>query len=499
MHPFTPEKLLPTSTTVTFTSNAVASRQPRAPLAPRRRGGWQAFLALGLSLFLSQGIIATTPVQAQGKSASAQADRRNDVVRAVEALAPSVVSISTEQLVRSGPFGGGQSLFDYFQGLEPKERLERASLGTGVIITPQGHILTNEHVIRGAARVTATLNDDREVECEVIGSDPDNDLAVLKMIKPGAIQPARLGTSNDLMIGESVIAIGNPYGLSQTVTTGVVSANYRSFRVEDKVYRNFIQTDAAINPGNSGGPLLNIRGEVIGINSAIYGNAQGLGFAIPIDKAKRVLADLIQYGQRQPAWIGLEVQEEPMQTSGRSGRRGGSVPVTVVAVHRGSPAEKAGLRPGDRIVSLDKGRVDSVEDYYATVRQLGVNDELVMTIERTRGAQSQVKVRTIGFPEELIEQLIGNKLGIKVVGLNETLARQYQLNTAEGLLISEVKRGSVLGAIGIQPGDVIRKANGALTNEEKDLKEALVRGWDRGGVMLAIQRGRLIYNVPTRF
>lgn len=461
------------------------------------------FQRLGLCVCLGLSLFAVIPpahaqTSAGGAASAASADRRSDVVRAVEGVASAVVSISTEQLVRSGPFGGGQSLFDYFQGLEPKQRLERASLGTGVIINAQGNILTNEHVIRGAARVTATLTDDREVECEVIGSDPDNDLAVLKMIKPGNIRPARLGTSNDLMIGETVIAIGNPYGLSQTVTTGVVSANYRSFRVQDKIYRNFIQTDTAINPGNSGGPLINIRGEVIGINTAIYGNAQGLGFAIPIDKAKRVLADLIQFGERQAAWLGLEVQEEPLQTDGRGDRRGSTVPVMIQTVYRGSPAEKAGLKAGDRIVALDKGRVNDVEDYYATVRQLGANDELVVTVERAQGAQTQLRVKATAFPEELLEQLIGNKLGIKVEALNQTLARQYQLNTAEGLLISEVRRGSVLGGIGIQPGDVIRKANGMLTNTEKDLRDALVRGWDRRGVVLAVQRGRVIYSVPVQ-
>lgn len=441
---------------------------------------------------------APSPVASERTAPSplATVERRSEVVRAVEAVGAAVVSISTEQVVRGGPFFGGRSLSDFFQNIEPQERLERASLGTGVIIDNKGHVLTNEHVIRGAARVTVTLTDDREIECEVIGSDPDNDLAVLRMNNPSNLRPARLGISSDLMIGETVIAIGNPYGLSQTVTTGVVSANYRSFRVDDKVYRNFIQTDAAINPGNSGGPLINIRGEVIGINTAIYGNAQGLGFAIPVDKARKVMADLIQFGQRQPAWVGLEVAEEARQLSRTRAGEGANVLVT--RVYPGSPAERAGVQVGDRIVSLDKGKVSDVEDYFATVRQLGAGDELTFTVERGKGAQTQLKVRGVPFPEPLLDELVGTRLGIKVETLNAQLARQYQLSTAEGLLITEVRRNGALGTIGVQPGDVIRKANGIVTPSEKELKEALIRGWGRKGVVLLIQRGRLIYNIPVQ-
>lgn len=437
------------------------------------------------------------PAQVSAAAPVQSVERRDAVVRAVEAVGPAVVSISTEQLVRGGPFGNARSLFDYFQGLEPQERLERASLGTGVIIDAKGHILTNEHVIRGAARVTATLTDDREIDCEVIGSDPDNDLAVLRMVKPGNIRAARLGSSSDLMIGETVIAIGNPYGLSQTVTTGVVSANFRSFRAENRIYRNFIQTDAAINPGNSGGPLLNIRGELIGINTAIYGNAQGLGFAIPIDKAKRVVDDLIQFGTRQPAWIGLEVQEDATQLDRRGGRQPNALPVVVTGVYDGSPAALAGVKVGDRLMVLDKGKVSDIEDYLATIRQLGAGDEVLITLDR-KGTAKQITVKSTAFPDALIDRIIGEKLGIRLEALTPALAKQYQLMTTEGLMITEVRRGSALGAIGVQPGDVIRKANGVLTNAEKELRTALTRGWGRKGVVLAIQRGRLIYNVPVQ-
>ncbi len=183
------------------------------------------------------------------------------------------------------------------------------SLGSGVIIDGEkGLILTNAHVIQKAGTIKVVLQDEREFEARIVGADPDSDLAVLKIDSKDRLPAIKMGNSDDLMIGETVIAIGNPFGFSHTVTTGVISAINRSIRAQDRVYHDFIQIDASINPGNSGGPLLNINGDLIGINTAIYAKAQGIGFAIPIGKARKIISDLIQYGEVIHAWIGITVQ-----------------------------------------------------------------------------------------------------------------------------------------------------------------------------------------------
>ncbi|MBW2175211.1 MAG: trypsin-like peptidase domain-containing protein, partial [Deltaproteobacteria bacterium] len=236
----------------------------------------------------------------------ADVPRENAVVKAVKNVSPAVVNISSEYEVvkRSNPFFdfGLDPFFDSFfkDFFEPnyKRRYKRNSLGSGVIIDgTRGYILTNEHVIARSAKITVLLRDERELEAELVGAAPDFDLAVLRIQSKEPLPAIQMGNSDDLMIGETVIAIGNPFGFSNTVTTGVISALNRSIQAESRTYRDFIQTDASINPGNSGGPLLNINGDLIGINTAIYSKAQGIGFAIPINKAKRVVDDLIRYGE----------------------------------------------------------------------------------------------------------------------------------------------------------------------------------------------------------
>ncbi|MFQ6672043.1 MAG: S1C family serine protease, partial [Candidatus Tectimicrobiota bacterium] len=230
--------------------------------------------------------------------------RRTPVVKAVERVGPAVVNISTEEIVPSGgpfirfrePFF--EEFFQQFYELFPQRDVKRQSLGSGVIINPDGYILTNAHVISRATRIRATLIDNRDFEATLVGADTKTDLAVIKIDADDPLPVAPTGSSRNLLIGEPIIAIGNPFGLSHSVTTGVISALHRNIRGRSgRIYADFIQIDASINPGNSGGPLVNIHGEVIGINSAIYQRAEGIGFAIPIDKTKRIVDDLIAYGQ----------------------------------------------------------------------------------------------------------------------------------------------------------------------------------------------------------
>ena len=239
-------------------------------------------------------------------------------MQAVRKVSPAVVNISSvyEVRKRTGPFSGfGANPFfeEFFKDFfDPRfeRRQQYTSLGSGVIIDgKKGLILTNAHVIQKTATIKVMLQDEREFEAKIVGADPDSDLAVLKIDSENQLPDVTMGNSDDLMIGETVIAIGNPFGFSHTVTTGVISALNRSIRTEDRVYNDFIQIDASINPGNSGGPLLNINGDLIGINTAIYAKAQGIGFAIPISKARKIISDLIQYGEVKQAWIGIIVQD----------------------------------------------------------------------------------------------------------------------------------------------------------------------------------------------
>jgi len=241
-----------------------------------------------------------------------EGNRRSPVVLVAEKASLAVVSIfSTQEVERQeNPFSGNPLFEDFFRDFFepfPQRRTER-SLGSGVVIRPDGYILTNEHVVLQSGKVQIQLADDRKLNARLVGADSDSDLAVLKVDEAKALPHLPLGTSDDLMIGETVIAIGNPFGLSHTVTTGVVSAVNRSLNTGERTYYDFIQTDASINPGNSGGPLLNIKGDLIGINTAIYGKAQGIGFAIPISRAKRIVEELISHGAVDSPWIGIATQ-----------------------------------------------------------------------------------------------------------------------------------------------------------------------------------------------
>ena len=287
------------------------------------------------------------------------ASRRSPVVQMVEKVSPAVVYIGTVQVVETR-FRQRNAFDDFFFGPR-EERRAVEGLGSGVIIDASGIIVTNEHVIRGASEIHVVLADGRQIDADVIGSDAENDLAVLKVATKAPLPVAKLGTSADLMIGESVVAIGSPLGLKKTVTVGVVSALGRTIRNEDRVYNDFIQTDASINPGNSGGPLLNIDGEIIGINSAVIASAQNIGFAIPADKVHRIVTELTQVGKVRPAWVGVDVQPLTLDLARRLGwdRTYGSL---VVNVEAGSPAESAGIQRGDIIVAVGSTQIEDADD-----------------------------------------------------------------------------------------------------------------------------------------
>ncbi|MBW2407276.1 MAG: trypsin-like peptidase domain-containing protein, partial [Deltaproteobacteria bacterium] len=318
----------------------------------------------------------------------AQNLRESAVVKAIQKVSPAVVNVSSEFEVRKrvNPFygfgmdPGFESFFrDFFDpGFEQKYK--RSSLGSGVIIDgKRGFILTNKHVIVKSSTITVALKDGREFKAQIIGADPDSDLAVLSIASKGDLPAIEMSNSNNLMIGETVIAIGNPFGFSNTVTTGVISAINRSIKVDDTFYHDFIQTDASINPGNSGGPLLNIYGELIGINTAIYAKAQGIGFAIPINKARRIVTDLIKYGEVIPAWIGVTVQnldDELAQYLNATAVKG----VLVKKIETSGPAFKAGIQVGDIIQSIEPRNILSQNDFNTAMSNISAGETINIKI-----------------------------------------------------------------------------------------------------------------------
>ncbi len=419
-----------------------------------------------IAFMLASTFCATAPL-----FASPLPSRRSEVVEVVEKVAPAVVNIAAEQTVRRA-----RSVFDqFFFGLDPRPA---KSLGSGVIIDPKGIILTNDHVISGASRIVATTKTGQELACEVIGSDADNDLAVLRVKKPGAPLPTiKMGTSSDLLIGETVVAIGNPFGLTNTVTAGVLSALGRSVPGENqRVYNDFIQIDAPINPGNSGGPVVNVQGDMIGVATAIIGGAQGIGFAIPVDRARRIVSDLVKFGHVKPVWVGLHGRT--VASRGEEGRAKG---FRIRSVDPGSPAERAGIRPGDQIVAVDSTPIDSQESFETTLS--------------TRGPGRPMKIVLKGGSGERTVTLSGQDppadYGVRILrglGMSVRPARG-------GLRISIVDARGAAAQAGLESGDTLLALNGTAVADTDDVNKVLSRDQSRNTLVMVVGRGSWEYTL----
>jgi len=426
-------------------------------------------------------------------TAFAAVERENAVVRAVRKISPAVVNIGTEAPVQSenNPFAD-DPLFNWFfrDFYEPRQKrrtIQRQSLGSGVIIDGnRGFILTNNHVIAQAGRITVTLNDEREFEAQVVGADQDSDLAILRIDSKSPLPAVEMGDSGDLMIGEDVIAIGNPFGFSHTVTRGVISALNRSIRAEDTTYHDFIQTDASINPGNSGGPLLNINGDLIGINTAIYARAQGIGFAIPINKARRVVSDLIQYGEVSEIWLGVTVQEVSESVAQYLG-----VPpyqgVLVRKVDPDSPAQKAGIREGDVLTAIGGIQMHSVADFNAALRGYS-SGETARVILLRQGKTQKCDIRVAAFPQDRAAEMAFALLGVQVRDTQD----------GSGVAIARVQPQSFLAQVGVRPGDVILQIDETPTQRVADFERAAIRYRNKGSVVILLQRGKRAYYITVK-
>ena len=404
---------------------------------------------------------------------SVEDSRRSPIVRAVEQIGPSVVNISAERLVQRRA-----TLFQEYFGV-PGDRGRRSeSLGSGVVLDASGIVVTNDHVVSGASRIFVTTSDGRELEAEVLGADADNDLAVLKVDGKG-LKPVRLGTTGDLMIGETAIAVGNPFGLSNTVTTGIVSALQRTVRGETRTYTDFIQTDAAINPGNSGGALCNVLGELIGINTAIVGGANTIGFAIPVERVRRIVDDLLRFGEVKPVWVGVRGATVTPER-GRPSARG--LGMRVRSVYPASPAEEAGLEPGDVVVSLNGRPVESREDFDTLLASVPPGQSV--SVEARRGGElRKLSLGVARAPEDLGLEVLRREIGISVA------------QARGGLFLTSVARESPADRKGLERGDSLLAVNGKRVSTLDDVARAVERGWGRSGLVLVVGRGGYAYTL----
>ena len=407
------------------------------------------------------------------------AQRRTPIVVVAHNVLPSVVNIQTEATIRRRSVDPFLDPFGFFGG--GREQTSQ-SLGSGFVWLSDGIIVTNNHVVEGASRITVNFSDGTLLPARVLGVDPDSDLAVLRVDGKNFVA-APIGTSADLMIGESVIAVGNPFGLSGTVTTGVLSALGRSVpsETQGRTYTDFIQTDASINPGNSGGPLLNIEGRVIGINVAIYAQAQNIGFAIPVDRAKKVIQDLLRFGEVHSAWIGAvtaTLTPEEAKRRGENTQRG----AIVVRVFDDSPASRAGVRAGDIITAVAGKSVDSREAFSTYTSTLASGQNVSLTIDRDGAAQT-AQVRPADPPADL-----GLRMLREVAGL--TVADERR-----AVVIDNVTSGTRAAEIGLQAGDLIVGVNGVEVTSTRDANTQLLRGAERSSIVLSVARGRYVYNL----
>ena len=438
---------------------------------------------------------------------SALGDLRSEspVVIAVQKVSDAVVNISSEYEVQSSgtPFSGLRQdpFYDYFfrDFFEPgfRRNVKRSSLGSGVIIDgSRGFVLTNAHVIAKSGTIHVLLKDNREFEAKIVGADNESDLAVLKLSLEEELPSVEMGNSDDLLIGETVIAIGNPFGFSNSVTTGVVSALNRTIRTEDVIYHDFIQTDASINPGNSGGPLLNINGELIGINTAIYANAQGLGFAIPISKARRIINDLIKYGEVVQAWIGLSPQTLDNQLSDYLSVEG-KTGVLVTSVFPNGPADQAGITVGDIIVSLENRPISSREDYQSALKIFAAGDTISVKYLH-KGRLLNTDIRASLFPPESALDLAYELYGIHVSNIVAKNRNWRQSRSVDGVLITTVAPNTYLARIGVSSGDIIHAIDEMTISNMEDFKKAVVKYRLKNTVVLLIERSGRLYNVTVK-
>lgn len=419
---------------------------------------------------------------AQNAQDNDRARRRSPVVEVFEKSRDAVVNISTTKVIRYESLryeSVFDSMFDMGRPLTREQRVQ--SVGSGFLVHPSGYIVTNYHVIAQTSDCNVIFADKHQKKAQVVAFDADHDLAVLKIDADAPLPYVPLGHSDDIMIGETVVAIGNPLGLQHTVTTGIVSALDREIQFNNElVYSGLIQTDAAINPGNSGGPLLNINGELIGVNSAIRGDAQNVGFAIPVDKLWDLLPGMLDIERRQRVSFGLRVSGQKAEVS---------------EVRADSPAARSGLKAGDHIAKFDGQDIKNGIDYYVHLLDRKPGDTVALTVDRG-GKSVNVKVAIEVVPPPDGEKLAADKLGLVLIPVPSNIKRRLDLQDDFGLMVKDVADDCPARRY-IAPGDLIVQMNQTPITSLTDAGLALEK-LDRGDA-ISIVGYRLRRDTPIRW
>ena len=404
-----------------------------------------------------------------------------------EQVRPAVVNIRTEKTVEGAgrmfrhfqrgpgePDDPFRDFFDRFFGEGPQRQFKQRSLGSGFIIDEGGYVVTNNHVVEAADEITVKLSNEKEYDATVVGKDPNTDLALIRLKDAKDLPALPLGDSDAIKVGEWVIAVGSPFGLEHTVTAGIISAKGRV--IGSGPYDDYLQTDASINPGNSGGPLINMKGEVIGINTAIIASGQGIGFAIPINLARGILKQLRESGEVTRGWLGVAIQdltEEIAEYYGLKEKKG----VLVTEVFKGDPADRAGIRSKDIIIAINGEPVDSSRELTGRIASIPPGKESTITVLRD-GKEESFKVMIAkrdddrlvsGMPSE--EKV--DDLGIRVAELTPEAAERFQIPEMEGVLVADVDPQGKAADAGLLPGDVIKEINHRPTRTVADYDAAI--------------------------
>lgn len=422
-----------------------------------------------------------------------------DFVELAKHNKPTVVNVSTAKVIRpqaptrrapSNPFGGDpfEDFFDHFFNGAPQRPYTSRSLGSGFIISEDGYILTNYHVVAGADEVKVKLSDSREFKATVKGWDDKLDLALVKISTKDHLPVAKLGDSDKTEVGEWVIAIGSPFGLGQTVTAGIVSAKERV--IGSGPYDDYIQTDASINPGNSGGPLINTSGEVVGINTAIVAGGQGIGFAIPINMAKTIISQLKEKGKVTRGWLGVVIQSITPDLAKSFGLKG-EAGALVSEVVKGSPADKSSLKNGDIITEFNGRKIREMNELPRLVAVTPVGSKVKVTIIR----KGKILHKTVTI--ETMKEGAGEgrsavakeKVGITIAPITPEMAAKMGIKETSGVVVTEVVPGSAAEEAGIAAGDVLKEVDGVEITTVAEF-ENVVSSYKKGSVMrLLLQRG----------
>ncbi len=391
-----------------------------------------------------------------------------------EKVGPAVVNISTEKTVNGGrrmfryfgrdPFGGDDDrmddFFKRFFGEDPHRKFKQRSLGSGFIIDSQGYIVTNNHVVENADKIKVILSDERELGAEVVGRDPNTDIALIRVQSADKLPFVSLGDSDAIRVGQWVVAIGNPFGLDHTVTAGIVSAKGRV--IGSGPYDDFIQTDASINPGNSGGPLLNMEGKVIGINTAIIASGKGIGFAIPINLARPIIAQLKQSGEVVRGWLGVTIKDLPKDLAEYLGV-GDARGALVIDVVPGDPAQRAGIKSKDVVVAVNGKKINDSHDLTAIIAGIPVGETARVTIIRD-GSQKDFTVKVGKRPDsrKIAKRSPSRQeggLGMRVSDLSAEAAERLGTPAAGGVIVEEIEPDGKAEQAGVRKGDVVKEIN----------------------------------------